>query len=88
VLVQSFPKRVRQMLQIFNAGVFAVFFSLATWQVIQKGLILRRTGELTETLRIIYYPFTFAVALGCAVLVLVCVLDLIKAAVPRKEKVH
>jgi TRAP-type C4-dicarboxylate transport system permease small subunit len=86
VLVQSFSRRIRKMLQIFNAGVCAVFFSLATWQVVKKGIVLLETGELTETLRIIYYPFTFAVALGCAVLVLVFLLDLIKAAVPWKER--
>jgi len=43
------------------------------------------TGEITETLRIIYYPFTYGVALGCAVLSLVLFTDLIKSFITKKE---
>ena len=44
------------------------------------------TGEVTETLRIIYYPFTYAVALGCFVLALVMLTDLLKSLIPKKER--
>jgi hypothetical protein len=39
---------------------------------------LCRTGEVTETLRIIFYPFTYAVAFGCAVLTLVFFIEFLK----------
>jgi hypothetical protein len=61
------------------------FFVIVAWQLIEKGSTLWKTGELTETLKIIYYPFIYAVAFGCAVLTLVCLGDLIKMLFPGKE---
>jgi hypothetical protein len=45
-----------------------------------------RTGEVTETLRIIYHPFVYAVAAGCIALALVLLLDLFRLFAPAKEK--
>jgi hypothetical protein len=42
------------------------------------GLKLRETGELSETLKIIYYPFVFGVALGFAFLSLAGAVDFLK----------
>ena len=55
-----------------------VFFGIAGWQVAKWGTILWKTGEVTETLRIIFYPFTYGVALGCLILTLVLLVDLLK----------
>jgi TRAP-type C4-dicarboxylate transport system permease small subunit len=85
VLVHSFSPKVRKRLQMINDIVCMIFFSLAAWQVALKAGNLYATGEVTETLRIIYYPFTYAVALGCFVLVLVFLLDFLKALLPEKE---
>jgi hypothetical protein len=41
------------------------------------------TGEVTETLQIIYYPFTYAVAFGCLVLSLTLLTDFIRAWMPE-----
>jgi hypothetical protein len=38
-----------------------------------------KTGEVSETLRVIFYPFTYLVAAGCGVLALVFLRDLLKA---------
>ncbi len=62
-----------------------MFFVVAAWQVAVKAGILMRTGEVTETLQIIYYPFTYAVALGCLVLALTLFTELLKAIIPQKE---
>jgi len=48
-------------------------------------LTLKNAGELSETLRIIYYPFVFAVALGCFLLSLALFTDFLKAILPQKE---
>jgi hypothetical protein len=42
------------------------------------------TGEVSETLRVIFYPFTYAVAVGCAVLGLVFLVDLLRDLFIRK----
>ncbi len=85
VLVNTFSKKTRRVIRIINHLLGAAFFVLAAWQISIKATTLLRTGEVTETLRIIYYPFTYAVALGCIVLALVLVTDLLKLFIPEKE---
>ncbi len=85
VLVNTFSKNTQRVIRIINHLLGAVFFILAAWQISIKAATLLRTGEVTETLRMIYYPFTFAVALGCIVLALVLITDLLKLFIPEKE---
>jgi hypothetical protein len=51
-----------------------------------KALTLKNAEEVSETLRIIYYPFTFAVAFGCLILSLALFTDLLKAILSQKER--
>jgi TRAP-type C4-dicarboxylate transport system permease small subunit len=85
VLVNKFSRPVKKLVQTINLFVGLIFFGLAAWQIAIKASVLRQTGEVTETLRIIYYPFTYAVSVGCLVLALVLLIDLIKLYVPSKE---
>lgn len=78
VLVNTFPRKIRSILSAVNNGMCSLFFGLAAWQLVIKAHTLRTTGELTETLRIIYYPFTYAVALGCGVLALILLADFVR----------
>ena len=79
VLINTFSPGTRRILSAVNSFICLVFFGAAAWQLILKAHTLMATGEVTETLRIIYYPFTYAVALGCAVLSLSLLTDLIQA---------
>lgn len=78
VLILRFPRRVRLFLSGINHLVGMLFFSLAGWQTAKWGTTLWRVNELSETLRIIYFPFVYGVALGCGVIALVLLLDMIK----------
>jgi len=86
VLINTFSTRTRQLLQIINNGVCTIFFGIAAWQIAVKATTLMKTGEVTETLRIIYYPFTYAVAFGCLVLALVMLTELLRSLLPPKER--
>ncbi len=86
VLVNMYPGPVKRLVTLINTGVCCIFFALAAWHVMQKALTLKRVGELSETLRIIYYPFTLAVAFGCLILCLALFTDFLKALFPPKEK--
>jgi len=86
VLVSRFSEKRKRLVGIFNSVVCGAFFVLAGWQMALKAETLRRTGELTETLRIIYYPFTYAAAFGCIILSLVLVTDLIQLVASDKEE--
>jgi TRAP-type C4-dicarboxylate transport system permease small subunit len=79
ILILKFSKGTQQLLRGANAIIGTIFFCLAGWQLVRWGTTLRITGEITETLRIIYYPFVYAVALGCFAMALVLAADFIKA---------
>ena len=78
VLVNTFPSKVKIGLAILNNFICLIFFTIASWQLSKTALTLMNTGEVTETLRIVYYPFTFAVAAGCVFLSFVFVEDTLK----------
>ena len=85
VLVNTFSGKTRNIINVINYILCFLFFSVATWQIAVKATTLMHTGELTETLRIIYYPFTYAVAFGCFILSLVLFTDLLRSFIPKKE---
>ena len=85
ILCNAFPKQIQRILNVINNMICLLFFALATWQIARKASILQRTGEVSETLKIIYYPFIYSVAFGCAVLVLVFLTDLLKSLLRVKE---
>ena len=85
VLVNTFSEKVRNIINAINYTVCFLFFSVAAWQIAVKATTLMNTGEITETLRIIYYPFAYGVAFGCAVLSLVLFTDLVRSFLSKKE---
>ncbi|MDY0091143.1 MAG: TRAP transporter small permease [Candidatus Vecturithrix sp.] len=76
VLIHTFSRRTRNILQAINNILCLLFFGLVAWQLLNKAEILRQSGEVTETLRIVYYPFLYGIALGCIALSLVFGKDL------------
>ena len=76
ILVNRFPKRVQKCINGINYVVCMLFFILAGWQISKLADTLRTSGEVTETLRIIYDPFTYGVAVGCLLLSLVLLVEL------------
>ena len=85
VLMNRFSDRAKQALNFTNSLAGMLFFMVVAWQISQKAGILKNSGEVTETLGIIYYPFTFCVAMGCGALALVFLTDLIRTILPEKE---
>ena len=86
VLINTFTRRTRGILRSVNDVLCLLFFVLVAWQIGERAATLCRTGEVTETLRIIYYPFTYAVAFGFGVLALWFLVDLIRQLRPGKEE--
>jgi len=73
------PRRVEQLVDALSHLACGLFFLLAAWRTALFGFSLIEFGELSEDLHIIYHPFVFAVALGCAVLALTLARDLLHA---------
>ena len=79
MVVNRFSAKTQRILNGINYFICMIFFALASWQIAKWATTLWKTGEITETLRIIYFPFTYGVALGCAVLSLELLTDLLKS---------
>ena len=86
ILSEKFPAPVKRALDRVSYAILLVFFSIVSWQTFVYGKRLLLTGELSETLKITYYPFVFLVSLGFAVLALTIFLDLVETAWTRGEK--
>jgi len=84
IMVCSFSKRTQGILNGLNYLILAIFFAIVSWQIAKYATTLLKSGEVTETLQIVYYPFTYAVALGCAALFLVFFVDFLRSVLPRK----
>jgi len=87
ILVNSFSKRTRRILDFLNSLICMLFFGIVSWQIATWATTLWETGEVSETLQIIFYPFVYAVALGFAILTLVLLVDFLKSLFPEKENV-
>ncbi|MBW1704291.1 MAG: TRAP transporter small permease [Deltaproteobacteria bacterium] len=85
IVVLGFSKKVQKILNAVNYLICMVFFSVVAWQIAKYATTLWKTGEVTETLRIIYYPFTYGVAFGCVILSLVFLINFLKSFVPEQE---
>jgi len=86
ILSEKFPAPVKRELDRISYILILVFFSIVSWQTFVYAKRLMRTGELSETLKIAYYPFVFLVGIGFAVLSLTSFLDLIETFWTRGEK--
>ena len=71
-------ERIQKILNTVNYFICMLFFGIVTWQIFKYATTLWETGEVTETLEIAYYPFTYAVALGCLVMALTFFIDFLK----------
>jgi len=85
ILVDRFSEKTRKVLTDINNIICMLFFAFAAWQSGKYATTLLKTGEITETLRIIYYPFTYGVALGFALLSLAFVMEILKSLASEKE---
>ena len=85
VLINSFSPKIRKILDMINNVVCILFFTIVALQLTEKAKKLSDAGEVTETLRIVYYPFIYGVAFGCSVLCLVFFTYILKVIVNQKE---
>ncbi|WP_245742912.1 TRAP transporter small permease [Desulfobacula phenolica] len=79
ILFNKFPGKIKKILSAINAGICCAFFFVSGLYVAKKAYTLYEAGEVSETLRIAYYPFTYAVAAGCFLLAAVLLSDMLLA---------
>lgn len=86
ILSNRFSPGLRRVIVGINLVLSIVFFSLATWKVGQHAANLWQRGELSETTRMPFYPFAFAVAFSCGILAFTLLVDLVGLIAPLQEE--
>jgi TRAP-type C4-dicarboxylate transport system permease small subunit len=71
------PVRVRKTAVGISYVLGMVFFGAAAWKLASLGNILRQAGEVSETLKMPFWPFTYAVAASCGLMVFCLLLDVL-----------
>ena len=83
VAVDIFVVRLRQRAQAVIDAIMSfigmVLFGVATWQIVELASRVWEIGLVSATLKISFFPLIYLVALGCAFLCLVLLLDFLKS---------
>jgi len=85
ILTEKFSKRVNRVLDGINYFITTIFFAVVSWQVFVWGMKISRSGEVSETLKIVFHPFVYSVSLGFAVFSLTLILDFLKNFQSRED---
>ncbi len=77
-LIAQFSKKVRNLFNITTRCLVFFLFILAGWNLLKFGWGLQKSGEVSLTLQMPFYPVAYGVGICCFVQSLVMVCDLIK----------
>ena len=69
----------RALVEAAMAVLSLLLFAVTAFYVLRYGRTLHETGSLSETLRVIVYPWVYVVGLGCVGLALALLVDLLKS---------
>ncbi len=85
LLTRRFPESMRRFLDAVVNLAACGFFLLAGLETGKWAGFLVETGELSETLQIVYHPFVYAAAAGCLIMALILFTDFLKIAGGREK---
>ncbi len=77
IITERFSEKAKRILDRISYFLSTIFFLICGWQTFMWGFKLLKAGELSETLKIIYYPFVFLLSFGFFVLALTLIFDFI-----------
>jgi TRAP-type C4-dicarboxylate transport system permease small subunit len=79
LVVVKLGRRARALTEASMALISLALFAVVAFYVARYGRVLHETGSLSETLRIIVYPWVYVVGLGCAGLTLALLVDFLRS---------
>ena len=86
LLLKIFPKRIQAFIEVVNHVICLVLMILITWMGFKKALELMEVGEASPNLGIPDYPFVFFLTVGCTIMCLEYLRDIIRLLVNMKEQ--
>jgi TRAP-type C4-dicarboxylate transport system permease small subunit len=85
ILTERFPKRINRILDAVNYFITMIFFAIVSWQLFVWGIKIAKSGEVSETIKIIFHPFVYCVAVGFLVFSLTLLNDFLKSLQTKEE---
>ena len=85
LFMMLFPKRLKVLFEIVNHLACLVIMALITWMGVDKALELMEVGEASPNLALPTYPFVFFLVLGCAIMCIEFIRDVIMILQNKKE---
>jgi TRAP-type C4-dicarboxylate transport system permease small subunit len=85
ILTERFPKRINRILDGINYFITTIFFAIVSWQILVWGMKISKSGEVSETIKIIFHPFIYCVAIGFVVFSFTLMIDFLKNLQSKEE---
>jgi TRAP-type C4-dicarboxylate transport system permease small subunit len=76
--VMKFSMPVRKAIHIFTRLLGLGLFGLIGWNLMKMGADLQRSGEVSPTLHVPFYPVVYGIGMVCLVQALVMIADIAK----------
>ena len=84
LILSRFPKTFRVYVELFNHAISLALMVLIVWIGAQRALELKEVAEASPNLGIPVYPFAFFLVLGCIVMCIEYIRDLIRTVKSKK----
>jgi TRAP-type C4-dicarboxylate transport system permease small subunit len=78
VFTSKLPKTARSVFNLITRCMGIGLFFLIGWNLIQVGMDLQTSGEVSLTLQLPFYPVAYVIAVSCFVQCLVLLADMLK----------
>jgi TRAP-type C4-dicarboxylate transport system permease small subunit len=76
--VQKFSQGVQRVFNVATRCIGIVLFFLIAWNLIKVGIDIQKSGEVSPTLHLPFYPVAYAVGVVCFFQCLVLFCDIVK----------
>lgn len=77
--IRRLSRGKRETIIVSTRMMAIAFFAIAGINLFRQGYYLRRTGEVSPTLQLPFYPVVFGIGLACVVECLVLAADIVKS---------
>jgi TRAP-type C4-dicarboxylate transport system permease small subunit len=76
--ILKFPLKIRKSVHIATRSLGVGLFLLIGWNLAQMGFDLSRSGEVSPTLQMPFYPIVYGIGMVCGIQALVLFGDIVK----------